>query len=91
MIEGLANVLKPTDNNNKYTLVKMKNETIHYTQILPQLVQQMQKMHKLIAHIQTKLNNTNKMVETKTTLVAATIATRSHFEKILLLDSWYMK
>ena len=38
----------------------MENSTIQSTQILPQLLHQLQQINTLMAHMQTQLNNTNK-------------------------------
>ena len=79
MVEGLINVLQTTGNDNKATVIKMETATIQYTQMLPQLMQEMQQMHTQMAYIHNELNNTNKMLEMTTMLVVATRATRSHF------------
>ena len=60
VVEGISNVLHSTDNDNEDNIIKMENETIQSTQMLPQLMQQMKQRKTLIAHIQTKLSNTNK-------------------------------
>ena len=44
VVEGLTNVLQPTDNDTEYNLFQMKNETSQFTQIFPQLVQKMQQI-----------------------------------------------
>ena len=60
MVEGIAIVLHPTDDNSEDAIIQMVNETIQYTQMLPQLMHQIQQMQTIMAQMQTKLNNTNK-------------------------------
>ena len=62
VVEGISNVLHPTDEDNDYDIIQMVNSTIHSTQMLPQLMQKMQKMQTLMAKMQTQLNITNKNV-----------------------------
>ena len=49
LVEGIANVLHPTYNDNKETLIQMEKATSQPTQILPQLLQQMQQMQIVLA------------------------------------------
>ena len=49
VVEGLVNVLQLTEDDNVDNIIQKANETRKYTQILPQLMQQIQKMHTLMA------------------------------------------
>ena len=51
MVEGLANVFQPTENEIEDTLFKMVNATSHYTKTLPGLVQKMKKIQTLMAQM----------------------------------------
>ena len=43
VLEGLNNIFQPTGNDNEDTLIQMYNVTSQSTQMLPQLIQKMQK------------------------------------------------
>ena len=60
VVEGLANVFYPEDDDNKDNIIQMDIATSHTTQMSPQLLHQMQQIKTLMAHIKTQLNNTNK-------------------------------
>ena len=57
VVEVLANDLHQIDNDTENTLIQMANVTSQSTQILPQILQQMQQMKMLMAQMQTRLNN----------------------------------
>ena len=59
VVEGLANLLNPTEDDTENTSFQMANATSQYTQILPQLVQKMQQNQTLMDQMQTQLNNNN--------------------------------
>ena len=44
VVEGIADVLYPTDKDNGDNLSQMANATIYSTKMLPQLLQQMKQM-----------------------------------------------
>ena len=44
VVEGLANVLHPTDKDNGDNLSQMANATIYSTKMLPQILHQMKQM-----------------------------------------------
>ena len=60
MLEGIANVLHPKDNDNEDTQIQMVNPTSQPTLMLPQLMQQIQQMQILMEQMKTQLNNSNK-------------------------------
>ena len=60
VVEGIANVLQPNENNKKDNPIKMVNTTSQSTQIVPQLMQQIHQMQTLMSQIQNQLKNTNK-------------------------------
>ena len=82
MVEGLAKFLQPTYDDTGDTLFQMENATIQSTQILSQLVQQMQQMKTLMVQMHTQLKKTTKLVEMKISLVMETRVIRSHFGEI---------
>ena len=79
VVEVLANFLQATYDDNKDNIIQMANETSQSTNISPQLMHQRQQMQILMAQTQTQLNNTNKIVETTTTLVVVTRASSYQF------------
>ena len=48
VVEVIYKVFQPTDDDTKYILFQMENTTIQTTQILPQLVQKMQKIQTIM-------------------------------------------
>ena len=44
VVEGLTNVLNPTEDDNEDTIIKMANKTSQSTHMLPQLMQKVQQI-----------------------------------------------
>ena len=79
MVEGISNILHPTDYDTEYTSFKMANATIQATKILPQLVQKIQQMQTLMAQIQNQLKRTNKNGGNYNSTGGGKRVTRYHF------------
>ena len=59
VVEGLANIFKPSYDDTENNLLQMANANNQSTQMMPQLVHKIQQMQTLLVQMQNNLNNNN--------------------------------